>query len=135
MTELSAAQREELEDLLLDLQHDLGKYIRLPLSFLPAEAATDEVRAALCTALVETRRSPRGVRSARAIWDAFAGEAREHLTSSPAYAALVQTVERALAWERALGGDDDIDRPRLERELGAVTPAIRAVIEELHGEA
>jgi len=58
------------------------------------------------------------------------------MTSSPAYAALIEVVEQALSWERLLQEPGPaIDRARASEDLGAVTPAVRAVIEELHGKA
>src|SRR5258705_320194 len=70
----TAAEREALLDRVLDLQHDLGKYLRLPLRMLPGDAPANEVHAALREALLETRRAGAGVKSARSLWEAFAGE-------------------------------------------------------------
>lgn len=38
---------DETMDALLDLSHDLGKYLRLPLALLPVDAGPAEVREAL----------------------------------------------------------------------------------------
>jgi hypothetical protein len=91
-------------DLLLDLKHDLGKYLVLPFALLPKEAAPAAVHEALARALRETRRGPRGVQTA---------------------------VDRALAWEQALDAPAPLDRAAVERDLRAVQEAISALIAEV----
>lgn len=131
MTAIDPSQREELLDLLSDLQHDLGKYLRLPLSLLPRDADAAAVRTALETALLKTRRGPAGARAAQEIWEAFLEEARGRLSSFAAFAPLEGAVSRALGWRRALEGGPAIDRAAVEADLGAVSAAIRALIEEV----
>lgn len=91
-----------LLDTLLDLKHDLGKHLLLPLSLLPKDAAAADVVQAAQDALQRTRRGPQGEQSARALWDEFVNEHAGQLDNSKAYAALAQIVEVALAWESAL---------------------------------
>jgi hypothetical protein len=124
--------RQELLDVLADLQHDLGKYIRLPISMLPRDASPAELREALATALLRTRQSPRGTRSARAIWQEFETEAGADARAYPSYTALEAAVERALAWEMTAAREAAvIDRAALESDLAAVSSAIRKLIEEV----
>ena len=61
--------KEELLDILLDLKHDLGKYLRLPLALLPADASPKEVREALKTGLFSTRKSGVKTTSAQELFD------------------------------------------------------------------
>jgi 4-alpha-glucanotransferase len=119
---------DALIDELCDLQHDLGKYILLPLSFLPADAPAVEIRAALRRALSETRSNRDRVVPARELWREFqaaVGDSLEHLST---YAALRRAVERALAWEEMTG---ELDRAAVTADLAAVRPAVRAVIDEV----
>ena len=75
MAALNPASLEDLEDLALDLQHDLGKYVRLPVAMLPKDCDDDALRAAVIVGVRHTRRSPRGVRSAEEIWKDAQAEA------------------------------------------------------------
>jgi len=121
-------------DLLLDLKHDLGKYLVLPLALLPKDAAPSAVREALSRALRETRKGPGGAQSARELWRGFESELTAAVADSPALAALRAAVDRALAWERALDGAEPLDRGAAERDLRAVQGAISALIDEVqHG--
>lgn len=123
---------ELLQELLADLQHDLGKYLRMPLSFLPPDAPYEDVHKALRKALLCTRETPNGVRSARGIWTAFCADARPALEDQPLFVELERAVARALLWEDAAQAPPaPLPRPALEADLQAVTPAIRALLNAL----
>ncbi len=124
---------EEAIDLVADLQHDLGKYLRMPLSFLPRDAAPGEVRDALGRALRATMRGPAGPRGARDLWGDFLAEAPAALQTTPDFATLTRVVEQALSWEAQLEGDAPLDRTAIETDLGAVGPAIRELLTTLNG--
>ncbi|MBW2277188.1 MAG: hypothetical protein JRF63_06830 [Deltaproteobacteria bacterium] len=125
--------RDDVLDALLDLKHDLGKYIRLPLAMLPAEAGDAEVREALGTALLKTRNGPNGVHTAEDLWSGFTEEVGRAIAGYTSAPGLRETVERALAWRASLENDADaIDRQQAETELGAVREAIQRLIEEVH---
>jgi len=125
--------RDEMLDALLDLSHDLGKYLRMPLAMLPAEAGPGDVREALEHALRRTRVGPRGVRGAREIWAGFHEECAAALAGRPGFDALAGAVARALAWERAIDGVEEIDRAALTRDFADVSRRIRELIEEVSG--
>lgn len=136
-------EREDLIDLLLDLEHDLAKYLAMPFGFLPAGAQPDEVRCALSRALLATQQGSGGTRPARALWAQFVAVAPAALRRSPRYAVLETAVETALAWERCVrplspaGGPPadlsvPLDRAAIERDLRAVSPAIRDLINHLN---
>jgi hypothetical protein len=137
MMRMAAAKGvEDSMDLVLDLQHDLGKYIRMPLAYLPRDASPAEVHEALQTALLRTRRSAVGSRSARTIWESFLHEIDGSVRAAEAFGPLADVVERALRWEAvATQAGAVVDRERAERELSAVLPAIRALAQELDGRA
>lgn len=94
---------EELLDALLDLRHDLGKYLVMPLSFLSDGATSDEIREAIRRALFETRVSRSEVRGARRLWEDFTAEIDATAVDDPHYATLRDRVTDALAWEAAPG--------------------------------
>jgi hypothetical protein len=120
-------------DLLLDLKHDLGKYLVLPIALLPGDADASALRAALERALHKTR-STRGVtRSAREIWQDFHEELAALLTPESGLDDLRLAVERALQWERALSTPGPLDRAALERDFHAVQVAIAVLIDEARG--
>ncbi len=119
--------REDLLDALDELQHDLGKYLRLPLAMLPRDAGPELVREAAQTALLRTRRGAGGVTSAEDIWRAFVDEVGAALPLNT----LEPVVARALAWRGRL---DELDREALEADLGAVSGAIRALMESLQSD-
>ncbi len=118
-------------DLLLDLKHDLGKYLVLPFALLPKDAAEPAVREALARALRQTRKGPRGAQGARELWSRFERELTAALPDSHGMRAVRAAVDRALAWEAALDGSVAIDRAAAERDLRAVQSAIAAVIAEV----
>lgn len=123
---------EELAERLADLRHDLGKHIRLPLALLRADAPAAEVREALATGLLRTRRGPDGVRTARQLWEKFCRETGGWLGRFAGWASLERAVERALAWEGALlPGAPEVDRAAADADLAALTPALRALEAEL----
>jgi len=133
---LTAADREALLDRVLDLQHDLGKYLRLPLRMLPKNASDADVHAALHEALLTTRRDAKGaVRGARAMWDEFASAASSSsgdLAKSAAFTALRAAVERALTWESALADPKKtISRAAVDDDFAAVQAALAALRDEL----
>jgi hypothetical protein len=119
-----------LEEALDDLRHDLGKYLVLPLRMLPQGASPAELLAALSQALLRTRSNGEHSQSARAIWLERRAELAE-LAPGPRLSALEAVVESALAWQAALGGEQPLDRARIERELGAVSGALEAWLAEL----
>jgi len=127
--------REELLDMLYDLQHDLGKYLRLPLAMLPARASDEEVRQAVRAALQETRKSPSGIRAAQDIWDDFLMEEKGLLAPFPARARLVNAVDRALGWTSRLDAPAALDRALVRRDFESVSRAAADLIEEVANDA
>ncbi len=123
---------DDLIDALMDLKHDLGKYIRIPFSMLPRTASARDVESALETALRRTRSGPFGVRSAKEIWDAFAAEAGDALESKKEYGALARAVAKALSHEAALCGSVPMpDRETLEADMTDVGKCIQELVEEV----
>ena len=128
---MSPEEREDLVDALADLRHDLGKYLRLPLAMLPAQATEGELREAARTALLRTRRGPRGASTAAELWAEGRAEL-EPLDRFDRGAAVVAAVEAALSWVPRLDGP--LDRGALQRDLGSVSEAIADLLEEVrHG--
>ena len=127
MIEKASQSAEDLIDAILDLEHDLGKHIRLPVALLPEDAGDSELRETVLRAIGRTRSGPRGTCSARALWEAFAGEVGGALASHPAFEALRGAVERAIAWERRAAEGEILDRRALEADLAAVGERIRAL--------
>jgi len=134
MIESDQLSRDDVLDALLDLKHDLGKYLRMPLAMLPAEATESEVREALETALLKTRSGPKGVRTAEDLWSAFTEEVGSALDGYEATAGLREAVARALEWKDALARQDTVvDREQVQADMSAVGEAIQRTIEEVHG--
>jgi hypothetical protein len=120
-------------DLLLDLKHDLGKYLVLPIALLPSDADASALRAALERALRQTRSSRGVTRSAREIWQDFDAELSGALSPGCGLDDLRRAIERALEWEHALAAHGTLDRAALERDFAAVQVAIAALIDEARG--
>lgn len=138
---MTPEKKEELLDLLLDLQHDLGKYIRLPLAFLPKEADQESLRLALNKALLQTRSGPTGVVTAEQLWQAFLEAVGEdvafakELQQRLSFRQLKQSVAQALIWQQSLTEPAaELKRSTIEKDLGRVTQAIRSVIQEVAGD-
>ena len=127
--------RETQLDLLFDLLHDLGKYIRMPISLLPENASPQQVREGVEQALTRTRSGPREARGARAIWEMFVSESGGSLSSCSGWESLLTSVEDVLVWEDRLRREALIDRDAVMADFNRVPEAIRALIVEIRGEA
>ena len=135
MSDVDKGALDDLLDALMDLKHDLGKYIRLPIAMLPREAGAHDVRLALETCLRNTRKGGGGVLSARLIWDSFLEEVGSDLEPFETFHNLKKVVSRALSLEDQLENTAvHIDRQDVEAKLSAVKGAIQAVIEEVNSE-
>jgi hypothetical protein len=127
-------------ELLLDLKHDLGKYLLLPLALLPKNADDAALRDALMRALLQTRTrrvpaDPNGGNggkhvSAEELWRDAAAELQRSGCAREALARIDAAVQRALAWQHALARQGALDRSAIERDLGAVQSAIAELIDE-----
>lgn len=123
---------DDLLDALLDLKHDLGKYLRLPLAGLASDASELDLQEAVRRALRETRRGPGGVRTARDLWRTFRDDVGDDLTTHTGWTGLCEAVERALAWEAALESNGQpIARVDVDSDFAAVTAAIQQLIADL----
>jgi len=117
---------DDIVDALDDLQHDLGKYLRLPLAFLPPDASENEVQNAVHRALFETRRAGERVDDASSIWNDFRDEVDGSLDTFETFRILTARVDRALEWSQALGEHArPLDRLQIEADFSAVGQAIR----------
>jgi hypothetical protein len=117
-------------DLLLDVKHDLGKYLIMPIALLPRDADDPALRAALERALRQTRCTRGVTRSAREIWRGFHAELSDVLAPESGLDDLRIAIERALSWEQALARQEALDRAAVERDFGAVQAAIAVLIDE-----
>lgn len=123
-----------LVDAILDLAHDLGKHIRLPLAMLPADATEAELRETVLRAIGRTRTGPGGTLPARRIWERFLEEAGPALDGAPALDLLREALERALAWEGKAASGAALDRGAIDADLAAVGARIRTLLDEVgHG--
>ena len=124
------AEREAVLDALLDLQHDLGKHIRLPVAMLPSDAPPEDVRAALEQALFRTRTSAAGTQGARDLWRRFLAETRDGVGID--LGALRAAVAAALAWESALAAGKPLPgRDELLADLDRVGHETRRLVAEV----
>jgi hypothetical protein len=131
MSEFEARKDKLLEDL-SDLEHDLGKYIVLPISFLPKDAGKDEILDAVRRALTQTQVKAARTLSAKAIWDGFQKKWSILNGRSESYKSLCSAVDRALGLKEELDlGRERIERGNVQRILGNVREQIEIVIEEV----
>ena len=122
--------REELLDLLADLQHNLGKYIRLPMAMLGEGAGEEAYREALRCALLETRKGPSGVLSAQQIWDDFVKKAGGRLRGLSEFKVMVSAVKRALESEMYIDpGSPPMPMADIQEDFAAISDAIRHLME------
>lgn len=119
---------DDILDALADLQHDLGKYLAMPVTMLPADATDSALREAVRGALLVTRTGANGPRTARSIWEDFLREVGDRCADAPGWDVLGAAVERALAWEPRLDGNAPLDRGAVTEDLRAVGAAIRDVM-------
>jgi hypothetical protein len=131
MIDNDKAGRTEIVDAILDVKHDLGKYIRMPIAMLPDDAPDAALKEALLQALRRTRTGPKGPRSARAIWEGFEAEVRGALRGEPAFDALAAAVRRALAWEERAVAPEPVERDRVAADFAAVGARIQELLDEV----
>ncbi|MGD8861803.1 MAG: hypothetical protein PVI30_17465 [Myxococcales bacterium] len=131
----AAREREALLELLLELRHDLGKYLRMPLTMLPRDAGDGALREALERALLHTRTGPTGVRSAEQIFADFEAQLDGRLEGSAGLQQLRRRLQAALCWsellEKPAAPPSPVDRAALMADLDAVSDAIDALIAEV----
>lgn len=108
-----------------DLRHDLGKYIAFETRFLGPSASEEDLRSALRSDLLATRRGSRGVESAAQIWTRLRPV---DLGDDPD----VLKVEEALARLREADLEVDLDGLRALAELAQ---QVRQATRSLHERA
>jgi hypothetical protein len=116
---------------LIDLKHDLAKYIRMPVAWLSPAANQEDLRAALKLALFETRVQGDQRVSAREIWEQFRAEFGDNLAQTSGGKTLVDAVERALRWGDHLEDPAPLERATILGDMERVGSEIRAIIEEV----
>jgi len=120
--------REETLESLDSLKHDLGKYLRMPVAFLPKDASTKDIRDALMMALHQTKSKGGRYESARELWEDFVEKNAHNLNQFAEYTVLRKGVDRAIQWERALQDDALLDQNAITRDLGEVHNQITRLI-------
>ena len=126
------ADTDDLIDALMDLKHDLGKYIYIPFAMLPADASDGQVLKAIENSLVFTRKSKNGIRDAKEIWMSFLGEAKDMAQNYKSFDNLKFCVEKALENYAFLNKKTPIiDLEQLKSEMSAVSINIQKLIEEV----
>ncbi len=127
-------QREALLEALYDLKHDLGKYIRLPVTLLPKDAAREDLVHQTRKAVFETRQGPDGVLSAEEVFKRFAAEWDAVARAFNGYGTVREALARAVLWgERVADPTARWERDDLVRDLSRVGAAIQAWIQEVSG--
>lgn len=120
---------ESVVDRLYDLQHDLAKYIRMPLTFLPSHATDVELREALHRALRETYRRGDEIIRAESLWRECVATIPSSVRRSESFQRLENAVTRALAWEHSIDDhDQSLDRQEILSDFGSITAAIDLLI-------
>jgi hypothetical protein len=132
MSTMDTKTKEALLESLYDLKHDLGKYIKMPVSMLPKDAKWDEVTVQAVKAILETRKGQSGVISAKMLFDQFAAEWETRLAGNEAYQQIAFSVQVAVALVgRIERHDAGLSREGVEQTLGAVTVAISKLQDEV----
>lgn len=129
----TAAVNEDLVDLLLDMKHDLGKYIVMPVAMLPADAPQQALRDALHRALRETRPTGGAARSAAELWEGFVAEGGQPLRELSGFSAVEAAMTTAANWNRSLDNEAPIDRQALLSDLRTVGETIGSLIATARG--
>ena len=126
--------KEELLEALSELKHDLGKYIKLPVTMLPWEVDPGEVALEVKRAIHRTRRGPDGDRSAADIFGAFTAEWEGEIRAFKGYRRLCQAVAQAISWSaRVDEGPETWSRKDVEADLKMVGETIQALMREIEG--
>jgi hypothetical protein len=135
MLEIPSDTREALEESLYDLKHDLGKYVRLPVSMLPKDASWDEVAAQTAQAVLRTRTGPSGTVSAVMLMERFHAEWGATLADQPAYREVQAAVASVCALpDQVQKPDPNLTREKVEAVLAEVSQTIQRLMDEVaHG--
>jgi hypothetical protein len=125
-------EKEDLLEALSDLKHDLGKYIKLPVTMLPGDADSAEVARQVKQAIQRTRRGPEGDRPAADIFGAFTAEWDEVIRAFRGYRTLCRALARAISWStRVDEGPQTWSRKDVEADLKMVGETIQALMQEI----
>lgn len=119
-------------ELLDDLQHDLGKHLRLPLAMLAPNSSKAQLHVAVQDALLRTRHGPNGVQSAEMLWQQFLQAAGPEFDSYPSARLARASVANALIWQNASA--DELQRSEIEADFLAVAQAIRELRAEVQAD-
>ncbi len=131
-TRVAAAYAAPMLDLLDDLQHDLGKHLRLPLAMLAPDCTKAELYAALQDALLRTRHGAHGAQSAEMLWQQFLEAAGPTYDGYPHARHLRTCVASALIWRHASA--DELQRSEIESDFLALAQAIRQMRAEVQAD-
>lgn len=111
------------EEILARARHDLGKYLHFEARWLPLSASADDLRAALASDLLRTRRGPAGTRSAAETWS----ELRPALESAAPEVALADVDARVRALAEAAARLGSMSMPELREVAEMARRAADAV--------
>lgn len=129
MIESRWTKKDELVEILMDLKHDLGKYMFLHLSHLTQDSPPDMVNEALHTALYETRTVSGVTQSAEQIWQRYKNELALLDYSFDGHARLISAVEAALSMQQFLSRSNE--RPIHVRQIQKIARQISETISQL----
>ncbi|MBN2715498.1 MAG: hypothetical protein JXX14_06560 [Deltaproteobacteria bacterium] len=122
--------KDELIDILLDLKHDLGKYLFLHLSHLTADSPVEATLEALRVALLETRVVGGKPQSAAEIWQRYRQEIDALNYSFNGRERLNRVIEDALAMHTFIQ-NDNASRPPHAREVQQIARRLSETISEI----
>ncbi|MBN2340039.1 MAG: hypothetical protein JXX29_09595 [Deltaproteobacteria bacterium] len=130
-------KKDELIDILMDLKHDLGKYVFLHLSHLTTDSPADMIEEALHAALFETRKIGVEHQSAEQIWLRYKSEIDALDYPFGGYERLVNAANETLAMKRFLTSGGESAPPhvgQIQKIARGISETIMQIIEEEQGE-
>ena len=136
MIESRWTKKDELIEILIDLKHDLGKYLFLHLSHLTVDSPADMVKDALKAALFETRKVGGRIQTALEIWDRYRDEIDALGYAFSGYGLLQEAVREALEMSRFLESGADVPPPhpgQIQKIARQVSECISQIIAEESG--
>ena len=124
--------RVELIEHIEDLEHDLGKYLLLPLAMLPHDASSKMVVDAALQGLLRTRSHNGQSQTALELFEQFQRVFEAQCEPLSHWQSLVEAMKVAWAWHKKLqDGEVVVARKAIESDFRAVGQAIRRLKAEV----
>lgn len=131
LVELNQLNQDDVVDALMDLKHDLGKYLLIPFSMLSDFPTKQDVHEAIRNALFATRKKGDQFIPAVDLWNGFLDEVGAFVQKLNGFHRLDAAVKKVLGLKTLLDSDGFMDKGTLVEIAEQVSHCIWALVQEI----